>query len=847
MSDSPAKKSLRPEEPAPHTSQVPTGSFECPICARDFAGSGVSEGTFQETGALHLAFMESSIDGIVIMDGASGGVVEANAAFAEMLGYSMEELRRLHVWDWDAQWSKDELRLIIANTGFSNQRFETRHRRKDGQILDVEISATKIQWLDKLFVFCVVKDISQQKLQQQRLQQELTLWQLLMERSKGGIAVIDGETLKVLDVNPAFAEMLGYEPGEMLGMHPWEWDACRSRAQIESRAFSSQVSYEEYFFETIMKRKDGTLRNVEVNSLPMMVGDRKHVFCLCRDITERCEANKALLAREQDFRSLAENAPDAIVRYDRQLRRLYINPVLERLLGQDKATLLGKPFENHAPVDMTAYQDALEKTFQTGLQQVTEVQYPLPDGTLGWFHARFEPEFAEDATVKSVMGIVRDITELVEQRELAQHLAFTDMLTGLPNRALFEKRFKEAAAEAKSTDCPFALLMLDLDHFKDVNDSLGHNCGDELLRQVTARLSHCVNECDTIARMGGDEFAILLAESRGSDEAGQVADLILSTLAQPFFIESQELFISGSIGIAFFPHDSANLDELFTYADTAMYSAKHKGRNNFQCYDQELTRHVSAKLSLGASLRYACVNHELQLYYQPKVQLKDGRVVGVEALLRWWHPVLGMLTPDRFISIAEETGLIVEIGEWVLKTACQAAVDFNRNATAPFKVAVNLSCRQFLQNDLAATIEAILKTTGCRGEWLECEITESLMIEDNPQVAKTLEALRSLGITIAIDDFGTGYSALNYLSRFPIDVLKIDRSFINHIDTDPCKVGLVKVFIALGTNLEMQIVAEGVETVSESASLQKLGCGLAQGYLFGKPQPFKALMATLSL
>jgi len=345
--------------------------------------------------------------------------------------------------------------------------------------------------------------------------------------------------------------------------------------------------------------------------------------------------------------------------------------------------------------------------------------------------------------------------------------------------------------------------------------------------------------------MGGDEFAILLTEIHGIDEATEAANLILSILAQPFIIECQELFISGSIGMAFFPHDSANLNELFTFADTAMYSAKRRGRNNFQFYTRDLTRHAAERLSLGASLRYACVNHELQLYYQPKVKLEDRQVIGVEALLRWCHPELGMLAPDRFISIAEETGLIVEIGTWVLKTACQAAVDFNRKSPVPFKVAVNLSYRQFVQNDLAGTVKTILDRTGCLGEWLECEITESLMIEDNPQVRKTLEALRALGISIAIDDFGTGYSALNYLTRFPIDVLKIDRSFVNSIDTDPCKVGLVKVFISLGTNLDMPIVAEGVETVAESMVLQQLGCGLAQGYLFGKPQPFDALMATL--
>jgi diguanylate cyclase (GGDEF)-like protein/PAS domain S-box-containing protein len=836
---------LSPEGPVPDKNQAGTGQYDGSSRRCDVGGTGVFEWDIAEAGALYRAFMEYSIDGIVIMDGEIARVVEANAAFAEMLGYSLEEVRRLHVWDWDAQWSREELEEIIKTAGLTNCRFETRHRRKDGQVVDVEVGSTKIQWQGRSVIFCVVKDISERKVQQHKLQNELSLWQLLMERSNGGIVVVDGETLTVLEVNPAFADMLGYQPEEMPGMHPWDWDACLSRAEIEARASSLQKSPEEHFFETRVKRKDGTLCDVEVNSISMSLGERTHVFCLCRDITERCEANKALLDREQEFRSLAENAPDAIARYDRKHCRIYVNPALERLLGKDKQALLGQPVQNDGAVDMTTYTDAIEAVFQTGAQQETEIRYPHLNGDIGWFHARFEPEFGEDATVKSVLVIIRDISEVVAQRELAQHLAFTDVLTGLPNRALFEKRFQSAAAVAKSNGSTFALLMLDIDHFKDVNDSLGHNCGDQLLRQVTARLSHCVGESDTIARMGGDEFAILLTGIHGIDEATEVADLILGTLAQPFIIERQELFISGSIGMAFFPHDSVNLDELFTFADTAMYSAKRKGRNNFQFYTQELTRHAAERLSLGAALRYACVNHELQLFYQPKVQLEDGQVVGVEALLRWCHPELGMLAPNRFISIAEETGLIVEIGVWVLRTACRAAVDFNRNSPVPFKVAVNLSYRQFVQNDLAGTVKTILESTGCRGEWLECEITESLMIEDNPQVRKTLEALRALGVTIAIDDFGTGYSALNYLTRFPIDVLKIDRSFVNGIDTDPGKVGLVNVFISLGTNFDMQIVAEGVETVEESMVLQQLGCGLAQGYMFGKPQPFDALLATL--
>lgn len=821
------------------------GQDSFPTCLPDNGEMGISGRISAEADVLYRVFMKFSIDGIVIVDGETARVIEANSAFAEMLGYSLEEIHTLHVWDWEAQWSRKELEGIMATECSSNRRFETRHRRKDGQVVDVEVSSTNIQWQGSTAVFCVVKDISVCKAHQQQLQRELGLWRLLMERSKGGIVIIDEANRTVLEVNPAFADMLGYQPVEMLGKNPYDWIERSSRAEMEARISSLTDRYEERMHEIKMKCKDGTLRDMEISATPMVQDGKIHLFCICRDITERSLANKAIRAREQEFRSLAENAPDAIARYDRKHCRIYVNPALERLLGEDKQTLLGQPVQNNGDVDMANYKASLEVVFQTGRQQESEFRYPHINGEVGWFHARFEPEFAEDGTVKSVLVIIRDIGEMVAQRELAQHLAFTDTLTGLPNRARFEKCFQEAAAASKSTGCPFALLMLDIDHFKDVNDSLGHNCGDELLRQVTARLSHCVGQSDTIARMGGDEFAILLTGIHGTDEVTEVADLILSLLVQPFIIERQELFVSGSIGIALFPHDSVNLDELFTFADTAMYSAKRKGRNNFQFYTQELTRHVAERLSLGAALRYACINHELQLFYQPKVRFEDGQIVGVEALLRWCHPELGMLAPDRFISIAEETGLIVEIGAWVLKTACQAAVDFNRNSSVPFKVAVNLSYRQFVQNDLAATVKAILESTGCRGEWLECEITESLMIEDNPQVRKTLEALRAFGISIAIDDFGTGYSALNYLTRFPIDVLKIDRSFVSGIDADPRKVGLVKVFISLGTNFDMQIVAEGVETVDESMVLQRLGCGLAQGYLLGRPQPFDALLAAL--
>lgn len=799
----------------------------------------------RDKAALQQAFMEHSIDGIVIMDVDTAGVIDANSAFARMLGYTLEEVCRLYVWDWDANWSESQLREMFVGRSWPDQRFDTRHRCKDGKIVDVDVSVTGILWQGKPVIFCVVRDISELTRQQLRLQEEVNRWQLLMQRSREGIVILDASDISVIDVNPAFADMLGYEPETMKGMHPWDWDACYNRADIEAGTSTLSERAEEHLLETCMRCQDGTLREAEISSTYMVISDRPQIICICRDVTARNKAARLLRAREQEFRSLAENAPDAIVRYSQQLRRLYVNPVLESLLGKDRNELIGQLFQTAGSHDLEIYQTALENVFKTGARQEAEVRHFLADGSMGWFHARCEPEFAEDGTVKSVLAIIRDISDVVEQRELAQHLAYTDTLTGLPNRARFEKRFQEAAARSERSGKPFALFMLDLDHFKDINDSLGHNSGDELLRQVTARLSSCIRDCDTIARMGGDEFAILQTHIHTSKEADEVASELLNELSRPFFIDSQELFISGSIGIAFYPDDSGGLRELFTFADTAMYSAKRMGRNNFQFYVPELTRCAAERLSLGAALRYACANQELRLHYQPKVLLEGGRIVGAEALLRWCHPDLGMLAPDRFICIAEETGLIIDIGRWVLETACKAAIQFNRNSRLPFKVAVNLSYRQFVRHDLVAEVESILHRTGCRGEWLELEITESLMVEDNLLVRRSLDALRSLGITIAIDDFGTGFSALNYLSRFPMDVLKIDRSFIDGMADDARKAGLVQAFISIGKALAMDIVAEGVETAVQVAALQKWGCDKGQGTFFGRPQPFSALLAVM--
>jgi diguanylate cyclase (GGDEF)-like protein len=390
------------------------------------------------------------------------------------------------------------------------------------------------------------------------------------------------------------------------------------------------------------------------------------------------------------------------------------------------------------------------------------------------------------------------------------------------------------------------VMLLDLDRFKAINDSLGHPAGDALLREAALRLSFCVRGYDTVARLGGDEFAVLLPQIRNADDLGRVASKILASFNAPFMLEGKEIFISTSIGIAVFPDDSSDADDLVKQADSAMYFAKRSGRNNFRFYSKDLTASAGERLALESELRHAVDRNELELYYQPKVRLADNALVGSEALLRWIHPQRGLVPPDQFISIAEDSGLIVEIGEWVLRDACRTACDWNAEGQPLHVIAVNLSARQFQSNDLVKTVRTILQETGCQSEWIELEITESLLLDEDGKVLETLETFRVMGISIAIDDFGTGYSSLSYLARFPITTLKIDRSFIRTVTTEHYRAELVKAILSIARCLGQDVVAEGVETLEQAVFLQANGCQIGQGYLYSKPVP-KGAFAAMNL
>ncbi len=436
-----------------------------------------------------------------------------------------------------------------------------------------------------------------------------------------------------------------------------------------------------------------------------------------------------------------------------------------------------------------------------------------------------------------------------EASELAtvemEHLAYHDALTGLPNRPLFMDRLILAVAQAGRANQRLAVFFLDLDRFKDINDSLGHSTGDSLIKSLAERIRRCIREGDTIARFGGDEFTLLIPKIDHIEDAAKIAQKILEMLKIPFAVGDHELFMTTSIGISIFPNDGTDPETLVRNADAAMYRAKDHGRDNYQLYAPAMNARALERLALENLLRKALSQRELVLFYQPIADMTTKSIVGVEALIRWQHPELGLVSPAHFISVAELSGLIIPIGDWVLRTACRQTKLWQKRIDPDLTVAVNLSARQFQQPNLTETIAEVLRETGLEAKFLELEITESNAMRNAENTIYTLRELKALGVRIAMDDFGTGYSSLNYLKRFPIDTLKLDQSFVREITTDPTDAAIATAVIAMAHSLDLKVIGEGVETEEQFAFLLRQKCDYIQGYLFSPPQAVESLEAYL--
>ncbi|KKL76526.1 hypothetical protein LCGC14_2044020, partial [marine sediment metagenome] len=500
--------------------------------------------------------------------------------------------------------------------------------------------------------------------------------------------------------------------------------------------------------------------------------------------------------------------------------------------------MLGRnAFEFIAPEDRERAGENMGKALELG--SVRNIEYSLLTRDGRRFPGEVSASLVVDAAgnPKAFIRVARDITERKRAEETIKHLAYHDALTDLPNRTLFEDRLTIALAQARRTKRMLAVMFLDLDHFKVVNDTVGHAEGDKLLGSVGERLMSLVREGDTVARVGGDEFVLLSAGVAHVDDAVEVAERVLEGFRRTWVLQGHEFHVTTSVGIAVYPGDGDDAETLLRNADTAMYRAKEHGRDNYQLYTPAMNARIAERLAVENDLRHGLERGEFVVYYQPQVNIGTGRIVGMEALVRWQHRERGLVLPAEFIPVAEETGLIVPLGEWVLRTACAQNRTWQEAGFPPLRVAVNLSARQFQQRNLIETVAQVLKETGLDAHWLQLEITEGVAMQDADLTIAVLRGLRAMGVQISIDDFGTGYSSLSYLKRFPIDVVKIDRSFVRDITVDESDAAIATAVIAIAHNLKLKVIAEGVETEEQLAFLKGRRCDEMQGYLFSRPVP----------
>lgn len=557
-----------------------------------------------------------------------------------------------------------------------------------------------------------------------------------------------------------------------------------------------------------------------------------------RSWRHRWAAYQMLRTSEERLRLLTENATDTIARYDMHGVHLDVSTSVSRLLGYREDELLGRSIDELIhPADRDALREARTSLVASGKPLSLSHRYRHKKGHYIWIESNIQAIRNEKDQVVEFVSVSRDITERKQADARIEFLAHHDPLTNLPNRLLGKDRLEQAMSRADRTKSTAALLFLDLDQFKKVNDSLGHSVGDALLQAVSTRLQGCLRESDTLSRQGGDEFLILLEELRDGEAAARVAEAVLVALSQPFFLEEQELYISGSIGIAVYPDDGSDFDTLLKKADTAMYHAKDVGRNAFRFFTDQMNVDTTEYLNLRNGLRRGLERGEFILHYQPQISLLTGATVGVEALLRWQHPEMGLIPPARFIPVAEDSGLIVQLGAWVLKEACRQAAQWHRMGFQGLIVAVNLSAAQFKRGDLLKNVGSALEDAGLPPGYLELELTESILISDTAKILSMVDRLKQIGVKLSIDDFGTGYSSLAYLKRFHVDKLKIDQSFVRDITSDPNDAAIVGAIVQMARSLGLSTIAEGVETEQALTAIHAQGCDEAQGFLFAKPLP----------
>jgi diguanylate cyclase (GGDEF)-like protein/PAS domain S-box-containing protein len=663
-------------------------------------------------------------------------------------------------------------------------------------------------------------------------------YRLIVENASDLILVIDQQG-KLEYISPSLQTIVGYHPQDYIGKTVKE-----IFSQEEITKLRHDYIQENHNLPIKFKIKNKSGRTILLAGKGVSIADEKDAgryIVLVQDITERDRAERKLLESEERYRKLVEFSPETtLIHKNREI--IYVNQAGLRLIGaHNSEQVIGRDVLDFIyPEDLN---HAIEKMNQVkkGISEISEYRVLKLDGTVIFtdimaFLTTYEGE-------EAVQVIIRDISKRKKAEEQVQLLAYYDSLTGMANRNLLYEHLNEAVTRHEKSGQTFAVMFLDLDRFKVINDTYGHSFGDLLLQKVSTRLTNSVGEEGEIFRYGGDEFIIVL-ETEKRSKVSETAEKIILMLASPFLIKGRQMFISTSIGISVFPKDGENVEALIQNSDIAMYNAKENGKNNYQYYTSSLNLSHQWRMELETGLRNALNKNEMSLHYQPQVDLVSNQIIGLEALIRWNHPEYGFISPGEFIPLAEETGLIFSIGKWVLKTACTQCKQWIDLGLPIDSVSVNVSPLQFREKNFVASVKQILEDSALPPRYLEIEITESVT-SNVEQALSIMKEIKELGVNFAIDDFGTGYSSLNYLRHFPIHKLKIDKSFIDEINQHKDGEEIVKTIIELGNRLRFQVIAEGVEHEQQMSFLKENNCFLAQGYFFSKPLPAKEIEVLL--
>jgi diguanylate cyclase (GGDEF)-like protein/PAS domain S-box-containing protein len=664
-------------------------------------------------------------------------------------------------------------------------------------------------------------------------------WKFALEASRDGVWDWDIKTNQVM-VSRQWKVMLGYADTEI----DVDYKAWESRVHPEDlpKVLESLQAYiagkaSEFELEHRLLCKDGQYKWILTRGVIASVdkaGTPTRMVGTHADIDEMKSIEASLRESDTNQRALLEAMVDGVfVAQDH--RFVFANPILPTMLGYEFDEFIGLPFDQVvAPDYLTLWNQRFSERMRDGVETLKnyQIRFLLKGGKESiWLDLHASP--VEFRGRKSVLGILRDISKQKEAEEVIWQQANFDMLTGLPNRRMFRDRLEQEIKKSDRTGLTLAVLFLDLDNFKEVNDTMGHDKGDRLLKDVTKRLRDCVRETDTIARLGGDEFVILLSEMNDLGSLERIAKNILLSTAQPFQLDIEPVYITVSIGITLYPIDAHAFDDLMKNADQAMYAAKAEGRNRYSYFTPSMQAAAQSRMRLANDMRHAVSRNELRVVYQPIVEISTGEIHKAEALLRWHHPSLGLISPGQFIPIAEDTGLIHELGDWIFHEAVKQLVSWREQLDPKFQISVNKSPVQFKHAN-SEWLEH-LESIGLFGESIVVEITENLLLDATDSVAEKLLQLRDAGIQVAIDDFGTGYSSLSYLKKYHIDYIKIDQSFVRNIAPDSSDMGLCEAIIVMAHKLDMQVIAEGVETQEQFDLLKEAGCDYAQGYLFSQP------------